>query len=367
MSWPIPTLTKKELPSPPNLWFWGIFFIFLQIIAIIIAIFILNYENPKQIVGLCLIPTILGWIILYVFWILKYIGSSLLVKYWNIKIEKTNSLWKEWGKNKIAILGNAVLTPEENGVSDLLGDTPPVFPQKARPLHLHNIPIRELFKNIHQQLEDQYPHYTNDLQEIFLLLPKSLSSKEIEYQDTIKQQWNNRSVHILHHIEEVFPILNNKIEIKKIVLLLSLQLWDNHQQIYSEFIMAQLLSSELYEKKQNTKPIYGYIGRNMPLPLYNIENDFQQFITYGCDNCHQIKSIWTNNIEESFIPNIILELKKHKISAAAHNINYSFGPSGPLSLMLTITTALEAIKKQQAEQLVFNKIQNNIILFRISS
>ncbi|MDI2111753.1 hypothetical protein [Commensalibacter nepenthis] len=360
-------MTKKELPSPPNLWFWGIFFISLQIVAIIIGIFILNYENPKQIVGLCLIPTILGWIILYVFWVLKYVGSSLLVKYWNKETDKTDSLWKKWGKNKITILGNAVLTPEENGVNELLGDNPPVFPQKARPLHLHHLPIEELFENIHQQLEKQYPNYTSDIQEIFLLLPESSSSKETEYQSTIKQQWDNRNVHILHHIEELFPIFNNKIEIKKIILLLSLQLWDNNQEIYSEFITAQLLSSELFEKKQDIKPIYGYISRNMLLPLYNIENDFQKFMTYGCDDSNQIKSIWTNNIEDSFLPNIVLELEKHKISALTHNINYSFGQSSPISLMLAMTTALKAIKTQQAEQLVFNKIQNNIVLFRISS
>ncbi|MDI2091863.1 hypothetical protein [Commensalibacter oyaizuii] len=365
MSWPIPTLTKKELSSPPSLWFWSIFFISLQIIAIIIAIFILNYENPRQIVGLCLIPTILGWVILYVFWALKYIGSSLLTKYWNKEIDKTDSLWKEWGKNKIAILGNAVLTPEKNGVNDLLSDTPPVFPQKARPLHLHYLPIKELFEDIHQQLQNQYPNYKSNLQEIFLLLPETSSFKETEYQSTIKQQWDDRPCHVLHHIEEIFPIFNNKIETKKIILLLSLQLWDNNQKSYSEFITAQLLSSELFERKQNVNQTGGYIGRHMPLSLHNIKNDFKQFISYGCDDINKIKSIWTNNIEDSVNTNIILELEKQQISVSTHNINYSFGPSGPLSLILSIAIALEFAKKQQTEQLVFNKLQNDIILHRI--
>lgn len=366
MSWPIPILSKKELPLPPNLWFWGIFFIFLQIIAIIVGIFILNYDDPKIIVGLCLIPATLGWIILYIFWILKYIGSFLLTKYWNKEIKKTDLLWKEWGNKKIVVLGNAILSSEEDGINKILEGKPPVFPLKGKPLYLSDVDFEELLQNQHQQLEIHYPDYHTQVKEFILLLPNNLSSKEQIYQDFIVKIWGQKPIHIFHDIKELQAFFNDEIIANKLILLISLQLWLDNPEEYSEFITTQLLSSTSFIQDNNINQIYGYIGRPMPLPLYNIENDFKQFITYGCEDINKIKSAWTNNIDEDTNTNIIVELRKHQISASMHNINYSFGPFGPLSLIFTIASGLEAAKKQQAEQFVFNKKDGDLTLYRIT-
>lgn len=366
MSWPIPILSKKELPFPPNLWFWTIFFVSLQIIAVIIGIFILNYDNPKVIVGLCLIPATLGWIILYIFCALKYIISLLLIKSWNKQIEKTDLLWKDWGKKKIVVLGNAILSSEEDGINKILEGKPPVFPLKGKPLYLRDVDFEELLQNQHQQLEIHYPNYHTQVKEFILLLPNNLSSKEQMYQDTIIKLWGQKPINIFHDINELQSFLNDGITHNKLILFISLQLWSNTPEEYSEFITSQLLSSTSFIKENNIDQIYGYIGRPISLPLYNIENDFKQFITYGCEDTNKIKSAWTNNINEDTNTNIILALGKNNISASTHNINYSFGPSGPLSLIFTIASGLEAAQKQKAEQFVFNKKDTNITLYKIS-
>lgn len=358
MGWPIPVFVEKPHPSSPKIWFWVLFFIVLQIIAIGIGIFILNYENPRKIVGFCVIPAILFYLLLYILVGLKYIGSFYLARYWNNKIDtEVIPEWKAWGQKKKAVIGNILISPEEEGLSSFFQDDTPWFPDQSRPLFFERYSVEELFYIVQEDLEAQCPDWEKYLKHICLVLPENINDDTLNlYKEAVYSVWPD--IHIQYQSAQNFFFDIYQQEQQELTLVLGVQLWNDldHDPRYSEFITAQLITDIQYAQ-QKELPIIAQLGRSMPVTAFSLTQDIQEIFEYGGVEKKTLNQIWLSKEAQNLtaeVTKIAIDNQLPQNTKSLQYVDNVLGKTGYLGYLVSLALAIDKTKESQSSQFIIN-------------
>lgn len=88
MNWPIPDFPTKEMPKLPSGKLWGGILLILSSSGALIAIFLLNAINYRDIFFNGLLPAVVVWLFFLVIVWLRYEHSSHAVILWDIETQK---------------------------------------------------------------------------------------------------------------------------------------------------------------------------------------------------------------------------------------------------------------------------------------
>lgn len=358
MGWSIPIFAEKSYPSSPKIWFWVLLFVVVQIIAVGIGIFILNYENPRKIVGFCVIPAILFYLLLYLFVGLKYVGSFYLARYWNNKIgTEVIPEWKAWGQKKKMIIGNVLISPEEEGFLSFFQNDTPWFPDQSRSLFFERSSIEELFYIVQENLEKQCSGWEKYLKHICLVLPENINDDTRNlYKAAVYSVWPDINMQF-EHAQDYFSDIYQQ-EQQELTLVLGVQLWNDldHELRYSEFVTAQLITDIEYAQ-QKKLPIIAQLGRLMPITVFSLTQDIQEFFEYGGVEKKTLNQIWLSNEAQNLTAEVTKLAIDNQLPQNTKSLQYVdnvFGKTGYLGYLVSLSLAIDKAKESQSSQFIIN-------------
>lgn len=358
MGWSIPVFIKKTYPSSPNILFWGLFFVFIQIVAIGVGIFILNYENPREIVGFCIIPATLLYLLLYIIVGLKYVLSFYLVHSWNNKIDtEIISEWKIWGQKRKAIIGNVLISSEEKGMSSFFQEDIPWFPEQSRSLFFESSSIDELFYIVQDGLEEHCPDWEKYLKHICLVLPENIDDNiRNTYKIAVSSVWPDIHIQLQSAQEYLTGIYQQ--ELQGVTLVLGMQLWNDldHEPKYSEFVTAQLISDIEYAQ-QNKLSIISELSRPMPITIFSLIQDIQEIFEYGGVERNNIHQIWLSNTAQNLTAEVTKMTIDNQLPQSARSLHYVdnvLGRTGSLGYLVSLALAIDKTKENQSGQFIIS-------------
>jgi len=358
VGWPIPVFVEKPYPSSPKVWFWFLFFVVVQIIAVGIGIFILNYENPRKIVGFCVIPAILFYLLLYLFVGLKYVGSFYLVRYWNNKIDtEVIPEWKAWGQKKKTIIGNFLISPEEKGLLSFFKNDTPWFPEQSRPLFFERSSVEELFYSVQENLEEQCPDWEKYLKHIYLVLPENINDETRNlYKAAVYSVWPNINMQF-QSAQDYFSDIYQQ-EQQELTLVLGVQLWNDldHELRYSEFVTAQLITDIEYAQ-QKKMPIIAQLGRLMSITAFSLTQDMQEIFEYGGVEKKTLDQIWLSNEAQNLtaeVTKLAIDNQFPQNTKSLQYVDNVLGKTGYLGYLVSLALAIDKTKESQSSQFIVN-------------
>ena len=354
MNWPIPDFKKKEMPKLPSGKLWGSILFILSSSGALIAIFLLNAVNYRDIFFNGLLPAVVVGLFFWGIVWLRYEHSSHAVILWDIETQKNKLRWQHWAMWQRPIIASITLCPEEYGVKMLTGHVIdiPAYPLKCRRLH-HNLPdLCSKLSFLDINLEQQLPGYRNNLYEIIVLQTDSHDASIVA--QAIFRQW------------DIMPVIQSSADkyfsgaeacsIKGVTLLVTLQDWPGTAEgQYSEFINAKIICDA--EKVDNYSP-YPKAGVGRVLHSDNLMKSLDVLTEYNKLKSCDIRYVWLSAVEEKDMIELVKYADKHQWKIPPYHpflsINHSFGPSGPLAFPVAISLLTDAAIQTGEMQLLIS-------------
>ncbi|MEQ9871608.1 hypothetical protein ABRP77_20580 [Pectobacterium odoriferum] len=357
MAWPIPDIPdKKTLPSP-KYWLWIIVLILMLIAGAISSLWLWNKETYAKVFFYGILPALLVWLCLFGVMLNRYEQSVVASRAWKLETERTKAEWCSWSQQQIAVVGNVLFSPEEEGMEALLGelDKVPAYPKKARPLFNSPHSFPTLMKETDRELELQYPGYRHFLHSIYVF---QSPDRFDEYRnELIFQQWDliPTSVYSSEILESFYDA---KIS-DGLILILCLQDWPARSVgESSEFISAQLIASPTFTR-QHSLPVIAGITRMMPMEAGQLINELDMLFEYIQPDKENLEYVWLLGTAEKTTAEIMQYATRHQWplpeKRPLHSIDLSFGPPGEMALPLSLAMMAEAANKTGKDQLLVNQ------------
>ncbi|KEY58904.1 hypothetical protein [Serratia sp. DD3] len=360
MAWPIPVIPEQPSLSPPRYALWGGVLVVILIISTLSVLFIGKITAYGQLLLYGALPGFLIWLCLFGVVLNRYEQSLASVRAWNEETARTKAQWQQWSRTQLAVVGNVLLTPEEGGISAVLGPLAdiPMYPQKPRPLFGERQSLPVQLTGIDSQLEQQCPGYRHHLHTVYVLQASTLHRESII--SAVFNQWDllPERVDTLEQVP-VLPHLPQTSEFNGLILVLCLQHWRySSPEKASELISAQLLASPAFAHAQQL-PVMAGLGRIMPLTAGKLADDLDMLFDYNCLNKNQMQHVWLSGEIENTPADIALYADAHQwplpAKQLAHLIDLSFGPPGELSFPISLAMMVEAAHKTAMDQLVISQ------------
>lgn len=355
--WPIPIVPEKITIASLSYKRWGIALISMLIVCAVLGISFWGAEAYKQIMLLLLLPAFFIWLCLFGAALNRYEQSCIALYAWKLETDQTKALWQRWSRQQLSVVGNVILTPEENGAESLLGPLSgiPAYPDKVRPLSHSWDSLRVLSDIIDKQLEQQYPGYRKYLHTVYVLQPTGWDKNYVS--QIIFSQW------------DLLPEVNNSIECMEkfhdnvnfdgLILIISFQCWlTGVPKQSSEMVSAQLISSSAFSRR-HAVPVLAGLGRVMSLDN-NIEKDLEMLFEYNQINKRDLRHVWLSGMSGDFISKLMQYADRYKWELPAKHpfylIDFSFGPPGEMAFPVSLALLVDAAQKTEANQLLIVQV-----------
>lgn len=354
MGWPIPDIPSHYVVAKPLFWFWFMVLLLMLVVGTLFSLLIFNVTTYVQALLYGALPALLLWFCLFGIVLNRYEQSVAGSVSWDAETKQTKKHWQHWSRRQLAIVGNVLLSPEEHGMDDLLGDIAdiPAYPEKARPLFGSPQTLSTLLNNIDQQLEQQHPHYRQFLQTIYVLAANNATGISIE--KSVFEQWDlvSDSIDSIEDIQSLYDAENNN----GLFLMLCFQHWSGGEsRQYSELISAQLMASTVFAR-QHAMPVIAGLGRIMPLEAKKLGHDLEMLFEYNQLNKQKLQYVWLSGAVEKTPVEIMQYAEQHQwplpVKKPLYSIDYSFGPAGGLIFPLSLAMLSEAARKTGKDQLI---------------
>ncbi len=366
MSWPIPKIPARMVLPQPNYKRWGMILLVMLLAGALVVIFLGKVTSYDQTLLYGVLPALLLWLCFFGLALYRYersVNASLL---WNEETEKTRRHWQRWSRKQQLVVGNAILTPEENGVEALLGNPAniPAYPEKARPLFVDLSGLSERLRFIDREIEEQYPGYRHHLSKIVIQYQENYQEGMIER--SVYQQWD------LHPecSDTAKPFCaDDQNEPDGLTLLLCLQDWDGLRgKKHSEFITAQLITSEQFVS-QNTLSVIAGVGRR--LSSDSLIGALDMLTEYNRLEKGAIRYVWLSGMGSDERAQLIQYAAEKQWAlperAPLISLDHSFGPPGPLMFPVAISLLTDAaIYTGEMQLLIYRNAKNSYSLCLIT-
>ncbi|MFZ3619243.1 hypothetical protein ACOYA6_08325 [Leclercia barmai] len=357
MAWPIPDIPEKNSLPPPNYWLWIIVLILISIAGVASSLWLWNMATYYEIFFYGALPALLIWLCIFGVVFNRYEQSVVASRAWNFETEQTKAEWRSWSRQQLAVVGNVLFSPEEEGMQALLGELVkvPAFPKKARPLFNSPHSFPSLMKETDRKLDQQYPGYRHFLHSIYVY--ESQNRVDTECNELIFQQWDliPHSVHSMEFLESLY----DKNITDGLILIISLQNWPPRSVGQSsEFISAQLITSPDFARL-HSMPVIAGITRMMPMEAGSIINELNMLFEYVQPDKQYLEYVWLMGAAEKTAQEIMQYAALHHWplpeKRPLHSIDLSFGPPGEMALPLSLVMLSEAANKTGKDQLLVSQ------------
>lgn len=351
MSWPIPKIPVRVVLPQPNYKRWGMILLVMLLAGALLVVFLGKVTRYGQALLYGALPALLLWLCFFGLAFYRYERSVNAFLLWNKETEETRRHWQRWSRKQQVVVGNVILTPEENGINTLLGDPAdiPAYPEKARPLFIDLFGLSERLEFIDQEIEKQYPGYRHHLSEIVIQYQEHYQKGMIE--PSVYRQW------------DLYPecsdtakpfCADDQNEHHDLTLLLCLQDWDGRQgEKCSEFITARLIAPEQFAS-QNVLPVIAGVGRC--LSSDSLVKALDMLSEYNRLEKELIRYVWLSGMGADERTQLILYATAKKWSLPERHplisLDHSFGPPGPLMFPVAISLLTDAAKRTGEMQLL---------------
>ncbi|MDR0807071.1 MAG: hypothetical protein LBN41_10070 [Enterobacteriaceae bacterium] len=363
MSWSIPEIPKKIPSSRPALKLWGSVLGIMLVSGTVLALFPGKVTSYGEAFLYGTLPAFLLWLCFFSLAFHRYQQSVNIALLWDKETERTKKYWQHWSMKQLVVVGNVVLTPEEQGIHTLLGEYAdiPAYPQKARSLFFDSSDFWQRLKYIDEQCEKQCPGYRNYLHTIKLL-----------YADKRQQE---RVTQVIYAIWDLYPEYVSSVEklyagydendSGNLALLLSVQDWsEGRSESYSEFITGQLITSASFARMK-TLPILAGVGRILPSEA--LTKDLDILFEYNCLDYENLRYVWLSGMETDTRTALVqyAALKHWALPSKMPylSLDHSFAFPGPLMFPVAISLVTDAAIETGKMQLLISQHSQNDFLF----
>ncbi|EKT64488.1 hypothetical protein [Providencia burhodogranariea] len=309
MYWEIPIIPDKTIIKKPK---YNIIISFYIVVITAIYIYGSSLVTEQKIsLFIYLIPTVtLFFFFILGFLFIRHQHSIVTYTNWEQEKQETKNEWQAWCQLSIMSLANVIYTPDKEGTNVFLMDTEslPMYPDKPRSFSEYQGLDTTLLSNIDKEIEKQCPHYRQFLSKIYLLH----DGKSENIEDMIFKLWDFHSIKILDHQD---ILLDN--EENETFLIVTIQ----SQKNYSEFISAQLFSSE--EKLIHHAEKCTAIERVMTINTQDIDNEINKYIDYSGISQKEHFQTWISNGKQPVIDKIILSYSDKNVEFDTKHPIYS--------------------------------------------
>ncbi|KQN64799.1 hypothetical protein [Erwinia sp. Leaf53] len=354
MGWPLPDIPEKSAIPAPRYGLWFIILAAMLISGSLLALFIGRFSAYAPVLLYGVLPAFLLWLCIFGIVLNRHDQSGASACAWHEETQETKSQWQQWSREQVAVVGNILLTPEDEGVSSILGPLSdiPAFPQKARPLWGDKQNLASRLNMIDEALGKQASGYGHHLYAIYVVHSSAL------YRETIRaavfKHWLLEPVFIssVDQIQE----LNPEHEISGLTLILCLQHWpDNRPQKSSEMISALLICSPGFLRENNYSLLAG-IGRMMPLSQGSLHDDLAMLFEYNRLNVNELEHVWLSGESANNAVALSIYAESHQWllpeKKPVHYIDLTFGPPGELAFGVSLSMMVEAARSTSKDQLI---------------
>lgn len=358
MTWPIPKIPVKTVLSRLDYKRWIIILLLMLLAGVLLAVFPGKVTSSGQALLYGALPAILLWFCIFGMVFYRYERSVNAVLLWNAETERTKQLWRRWSKKQRRVVGNVILTPEDNGVDLLLGKSEeiPAYPEKARSLFADLPGLNRRLTFIDQETEKNYPGYRHHLSEI-VIQHSDRHLKEIIAQ-AVYRQW------------DLYPKFSSKVESFcaddeseqfSLVLFVCLQDWAGRQtEKYSEFMTAQLIASHDFASK-NDVPVIAGVGRS--LSADSLSDALDMLSEYNQLEKDLVRYIWLSGVDADQQGQLTQYLATRQWLVPDKKpfilLDHTFGPPGPLMFPVAVSLLVDAAKHSGKMQLLISRQQEN--------
>ncbi|MCW0310146.1 hypothetical protein [Pantoea ananatis] len=356
MAWPISDIPEKNSLPAPTYWLWIILLLLMLILGSVFSVELFNAKTYAKIFFYGILPSLFFWLCLFGAMLNRYEQSVVASQMWKLETEQTKAEWRDWSRRQIAVVGNVLFSPEENGMEALLGelDKVPAYPKKARPLFHSSHSFPALMKEVDWKLELQYPGYRHFLHSIYVFqAPGSFDEYRSE---AVYQQWD--LIPTATDTMEIFTSFYDAKISDGLILILCLQDWSSSNVGQSsEFISAQLIASPKFAR-QHSLPVIAGISRMMPLEAGQLFNELDMLFEYIQPDKQFLEYVWLLGAAEKTSVEIMQYANRYKWplpeKRPLHSVDLSFGPPGEMALLLSLAMLVEAANITAKDQLLVN-------------
>ncbi|EHS3274900.1 hypothetical protein R0378_000541 [Escherichia coli] len=354
MGWPVPDIPERKMLPEPVYRRWIILLISMLTVGTLFILSVWNSATYWDIFIYGVLPMLFLWLCLFGIALNKYEQSVAACISWESERQQVKQLWQHWSQKQLAIVGNVLFTPEEKGMSVLLGpqEEIPAYPKKARPLFsASRYSLSSIFHDIHQQLTQQFPDYRHYLHTIYVLQPEKWRGETVR--QAIFHQWDlvPERTNTLNQIQSLYDE-----RFDGLILVVCLQNWpENKPEDTSELVSAQLISSSSFVR-QHQIPVIAGLGRVMPLEPEELEHNLDVLFEYNQLDNKQLQHVWVSGLDEGTIENLMQYAEQHQWSLPKkrplHIIDHSFGPTGEFIFPVSLAMLSEAAKETEQNHLI---------------
>jgi hypothetical protein len=353
MAWPIPDIPEKYSFPKPKIWLWIVVLLVIPTFGFITSMWVFKTTNYDAILLSGVLSAFLLWLCIFGVVFNRYEQSSNARISWEAERERTKAEWQQWSRRQLAVVGNVLFSPEENGMESLLGEFEdvPAYPEKARPLFNSPCIYASLMRKIDLNLEQQYPRYRNLMHAIYVLQASGRYDKKSN--KAIFQQWDL----VPDIIDPTQPLhsLFDSHDSDGLVLIICFQNWSALAAgEVSEFISAQLMAMPKYAR-QHSIPVIAGLNRIMPLEAGSFKKDLDMFFEYSQAGKQDLEYIWLSGNTEKTTAEIMQYATDTQWllpnSQPLRSVDFSFGPPGEMALPLGIAMMVEVANKKDKDQL----------------
>lgn len=359
MSWPIPEIPELKAVEPLRYRRWFIILLLMLAVGTLVGVFLNGTSDLFHIAIYGSLPAFFVWLMLFGAVLNRYERYCSAAYAWEEASAETHFQWQQWSRKQLAVVGNIILTPEQQGMAPLLGDPKdiPAFPHQGRALYLPLKDIRQLLDNIDRDFEKQCPGYRYHLHRVYLAETPSIDL--YPYQKVVRRKWKVELVRIANRDE--IDKLYNEPAFEGIVMVIAFQCWpsESDNKVYSEFVSAQLFSSTKFaiQKKLN---ILAGMGRALPSLPGEIIQDLHILFEYNRIDKKNMWHLWVTGITDDVLTKLAIYSHEHSLNFSPENpihlIDRTFGPPGPLSAFLVSAMLAEAISLTKSDHIIINQL-----------
>ncbi|MEX9251384.1 hypothetical protein [Pseudenterobacter timonensis] len=356
MQWPVPNIPEKQARSRPEYKKWGAFLFILLAAGGALALCVGKVTSYGQMVLYGVLPAFFIWLCFFGVTWHRYEQSVNDVLFWGRESERLKLQWQRWCMQQWVVVSNIILTPEKEGVNALLGDYAdiPAYPCKSRPLYTSFAGLHDRLKYIDAQTEKKYPGYRHLLCSVKILLPDMRQRSFVG--QTVYQQWDLYPEYI-NSLDDIQTSTSQE----GLVLLLSIRSWStNNSKTHSEFISGQIITSISFASAQ-ALPVIAGMGR--VLSADSLTRALDTLSEYNKLNSTDLHHIWLTGTDNDDRVNIVQYAGERQWplppKLPCHLLDYTFGPSGPLSFPLSIALIIDAAVITGEAQLLISRQKEN--------
>lgn len=354
MGWPIPDIPEQSPLPSPRFSVWAAIMVIMVTMGSLLTLFIGNFSTYGPIFMYGTLPAFLLWVCIFGVALNRYNQSSAAVFAWGEESLETKRQWQRWSRKQLAIVGNVFLSPESDGVANILGDPSKIsmYPKKIRPLSNKKQTLDAHLKSLSVELDTQVKGYQNQLYNIYVLKAGGLNTRAVH--DAIYEQWD-LFPEFVNSFEDV-PCFNVDAEFNNLTLVICLQYWPNRMpQKSSEFIAAQLLCTPDFMVSQKYE-LQAALGRVMPVSIDTLTTDLTMLFDYNKLDVNHIQNVWLSGEAEKNAASIAkyADLNKWVLpeKRPIHYVDLTFGPPGEYAFEISLSMMVDAVRHSSQNQLI---------------